>query len=54
MILFQVAKNLVLSGINSLKMVDPANVTEEDATSQFLAPRDKVGSQFYEMENQFY
>ena len=35
-------------------MVDPANVTEEDATSQFLAPRDKVGSQFYLMENQFY
>ncbi|XP_023319960.1 SUMO-activating enzyme subunit 1 [Eurytemora carolleeae] len=40
----EVAKNLVLSGINSLKMVDPANVTEEDATSQFLAPRDKIGS----------
>jgi len=35
-------------------MVDPANVTEEDATSQFLAPRDKVGSQFFKMENQFY
>jgi ubiquitin-like 1-activating enzyme E1 A len=40
----EIAKNLVLSGIHSLKMVDPADVTVEDATSQFLAPRDKVGS----------
>eukprot|EP00088_Acartia_fossae_P045161 TRINITY_DN4839_c0_g1_i1.p1 TRINITY_DN4839_c0_g1~~TRINITY_DN4839_c0_g1_i1.p1 ORF type:complete len:351 (-),score=113.11 TRINITY_DN4839_c0_g1_i1:315-1367(-) len=39
----EVAKNLVLSGINSLKMVDNSVVTEEDATSQFLAPRDKIG-----------
>eukprot|EP00088_Acartia_fossae_P045166 TRINITY_DN4839_c0_g2_i1.p1 TRINITY_DN4839_c0_g2~~TRINITY_DN4839_c0_g2_i1.p1 ORF type:complete len:343 (-),score=96.93 TRINITY_DN4839_c0_g2_i1:253-1281(-) len=40
----EIAKNLVLAGINSMKLVDPADVTEEDATSQFLAPRDKVGT----------
>jgi len=40
----EVAKNLVLSGIKSLKMVDSAQVNDEDATSQFLAPRDKIGS----------
>lgn len=40
----EIAKNLVLAGINSLCMVDPATVTLEDATSQFLAPRDKVGT----------
>lgn len=39
----EIAKNLVLSGINSMTMVDPAAVSEEDATSQFLAPRDKIG-----------
>jgi len=39
----EVAKNLVLSGINSMKLVDSSVVTEEDATSQFLAPRDKIG-----------
>jgi len=40
----EVAKNLVLAGVKSLKMVDNKLVTNEDATSQFLAPRDKVGS----------
>jgi len=40
----EIAKNLVLAGINSLKMIDENNVTEEDATSQFLAPRDKIGT----------
>jgi len=39
----EIAKNLVLSGINSMKLVDGSVVTEEDATSQFLAPRDKIG-----------
>jgi len=39
----EVAKNLVLSGINSMMLVDSSVVTEEDATSQFLAPRDKIG-----------
>lgn len=40
----EVSKNLVLSGVRSLKMLDHEVVTVEDATSQFLAPRDKVGS----------
>jgi len=40
----EVAKNLVLAGINSLTMLDNNNLTVEDATSQFLAPRDQVGN----------
>ena len=44
-ILYKVAKNLVLAGVKSLKMVDSENLREEDATSQFLAPRDKVSLQ---------
>jgi len=39
----EVSKNLVLSGVKELKMVDSKLVSEEDATSQFLAPRDKIG-----------
>jgi len=39
----EVSKNLVLSGVKSLKMVDNKAVSDEDATSQFLAPRDKIG-----------
>jgi len=40
----EVSKNLVLSGVKALKMVDNKIVSEEDATSQFLSPRDKIGS----------
>jgi len=40
----EVGKNLVLSGVRSVKMVDDEILTEEDKTSQFLAPRDQVGS----------
>jgi len=40
----EVAKNLVLSGVKELRMVDSNNLTKEDATSQFLAPRDQVGN----------
>merc|ERR1711963_1280076 len=39
----EVTKNLVLAGIKELRMVDAKNVSEEDSTSQFLAPRDEVG-----------
>lgn len=39
----EVSKNLVLSGVKELKMVDDKLVSAEDATSQFLAPRDKLG-----------
>ena len=38
----QVTKNLVLAGIKELRMVDAKKVSEEDSTSQFLAPRDEV------------
>ena len=40
----EVVKNLVLAGINSLTMIDHENLTKEDTDSQFLAPRDKIGS----------
>jgi len=40
----EVSKNLVLSGVKSLKMMDGKKVTDLDATSQFLAPRNEVGS----------
>ena len=36
-------KNLVLSGVKELKMVDSKLVSKDDATSQLLAPRDKLG-----------
>ncbi len=32
----------MLAGIKSLRMVDSENLSLEDGTSQFLAPRDKV------------
>ena len=32
----------MLAGIKELRMVDPKKVSEEDSTSQFLAPRDEV------------
>ena len=38
----EVAKNLVLAGVHSLKMLDKQVLTEMDHTSNFLAPRDKV------------
>ena len=36
-------KNLVLSGVKELKMVDSKLVSKDDATGQLLAPRDKLG-----------
>jgi len=39
----EITKNLVLSGINSMDLVDDAKVGDMDATSQFLAPRDQLG-----------
>merc|ERR1712227_158764 len=39
----EIAKNLVLAGVNTLEMVDSALVSDQDATSQFLAPRDCLG-----------
>ena len=40
----EVVKNLVLAGVNSLTMLDHENLTKEDGDSQFLAPRDKIGT----------
>lgn len=39
----EVAKNIVLSGIKSITLLDHTQVTEEDACSQFLVSRDDVG-----------
>jgi len=48
----EVSKNLVLAGVKSLKLVDAALLNMEDATSQFLGPRDKVGSNRAEASQQ--
>ena len=40
----EVVKNLVLAGVNSLTMLDHENLTKEDGDSQFLAPRNKIGT----------
>jgi ubiquitin-like 1-activating enzyme E1 A len=39
----EVAKNLVLAGINSLKILDHETLTKEDGVSSFLAPTTSVG-----------
>lgn len=39
----EISKNLVLSGVKSLTMLDPCPVTEEDFVSQFLIPREDLG-----------
>lgn len=39
----EIAKNLVLSGINSLTLLDSAQVTEEDFKFNFLIPHTSVG-----------
>lgn len=40
----EVSKNLVLSGVKELKMVDSKLVFEDTTShSHFLAPRDKIG-----------
>jgi len=40
----EVAKNLVLAGVNSMTVMDHEPLTKEDFDSQFLAPRDKLGA----------
>ncbi|XP_063587839.1 SUMO-activating enzyme subunit 1-like [Penaeus indicus] len=39
----EVTKNLVLSGIKSLMLLDHRNLTEIDVCANFLAPHDAVG-----------
>lgn len=40
----EVTKNIILSGVNSVKLNDDKIVTEEDFCSQFLVPRSALGS----------
>ncbi|KAG0718887.1 SUMO-activating enzyme subunit 1 [Chionoecetes opilio] len=44
----EVAKNLVLSGVKSLVLLDHRSVTEADTHSNFLAPHDSVGKNIAE------
>lgn len=39
----EVAKNIILSGVKSLTLLDDGLLTEEDTCSQFLAPTDAIG-----------
>lgn len=39
----EIAKDILLSGINSLTMLDNGVVTEEEQMKNFLLPRDSVG-----------
>lgn len=39
----EVAKNLVLAGVNSMTILDHEPLTKEDVVSSFLAPTDQVG-----------
>ncbi|KAK3728135.1 hypothetical protein QZH41_019450 [Actinostola sp. cb2023] len=39
----EICKNLILSGVRSLAMLDPSLVTEEDFVSQFLIAREDLG-----------
>ncbi|XP_043655427.1 SUMO-activating enzyme subunit 1 [Drosophila teissieri] len=40
----EITKNIILSGVNSVKLLDDKNVTEEDFCSQFLAPRESLST----------
>lgn len=44
----EIAKNIILSGVKSVTLLDHENVTELDFNSQFLVPHDKVGVNFAE------
>lgn len=39
----EVAKNLVLSGVKSLTLLDHRSVTETDTRANFLAPCNSIG-----------
>lgn len=39
----EVAKNIILSGVKSVTLLDDKTVSELDFCSQFLAPRDSIG-----------
>ncbi|KAH8295434.1 hypothetical protein KR018_011081 [Drosophila ironensis] len=40
----EITKNIILSGVNSVKLLDDQPVTEADFCSQFLAARDSLGT----------
>nr|CBE66657.1 CG12276-PA [Drosophila ananassae] len=40
----EITKNIILSGVNSVKLLDDKPVTEADFCSQFLAARESLGS----------
>lgn len=39
----EVAKNIILGGVKSVKLMDDAVVSELDASAQFLVPRESIG-----------
>ena len=39
----EVCKNIVLGGVKSVTLMDPAPLTAVDASCQFLAGRDAIG-----------
>lgn len=40
----EIAKNIILSGVKSVVLLDDGYLVEEDTCSQFLAPVQAVGS----------
>lgn len=40
----EVAKNLILAGVKSLTMLDPAEVTASETSCQFFVPEDRLGA----------
>ncbi|XP_047497045.1 SUMO-activating enzyme subunit 1-like isoform X2 [Penaeus chinensis] len=48
----EVTKNLVLSGIKSLTLLDHRNLTEIDVCANFLAPHDAVGQNIAEVSKE--
>ncbi|KAH8417873.1 hypothetical protein KR222_007512 [Zaprionus bogoriensis] len=40
----EITKNIILSGVNLVQLHDDKSITEEDFCSQFLAPRESLGS----------
>lgn len=39
----ELCKNIILGGVKSVVLMDPLNVTENDASCQFLVSREAVG-----------
>jgi ubiquitin-like 1-activating enzyme E1 A len=39
----EIAKNIILAGVNSVTFLDHRNVTKLDRCSQFFAPKEDIG-----------